>query len=336
MQSCNVSALPETHARKRIDEQLIAAGWLIQDRDELNRTAGTGIAVREYPLAAGLCDYLLIVEGRACGVIEAKPAGTTLSGVAEQTSTYQAGIPQALARWTDPLRFDYEATGEETLFSDAADPQRRSRRVFAFHRPETLLAWLRAKSSLRSRLQTMPTLDPFGLRACQVEAIGGIETSLKADRPRALVRMATGAGKTFTAATLSYRLLAHADASRILFLVARNNLGRQTLKEFQQYRPPGTGRLFTELYNAQRLGPAGLDPSAKIVISTIQRVFAQLTGTELDEAAEEESSFEHWQAPPRMPHARASYSDRNKGASKAVSATHSVTESCEHLRTALV
>ena len=152
----------------------------------------------------------------------------------------------------------------------------------------------------------MPALDATSLRACQVEAVGGIEESLKADRPRALVQMATGAGKTFTAATLSYRLLAHADAQRILFLVDRNNLGRQTLKEFQQYRPPGTGRLFTELYNVQRLGAAGLDASAKVVISTIQRVFAQLTGAELDEADEEESGFERWVAPPR----EVAYSDR--------------------------
>jgi type I restriction enzyme R subunit len=88
------------------------------------------------------------------------------------------------------------------------------------------------------------------------------------------------------------RLLAHADARRILFLVDRNNLGRQALKEFQAYRPPGTGRLFTELYNVQRLGPAGLDPSSKVVISTIQRVFAQLTGAELDDEAEEASGYE--------------------------------------------
>ncbi len=294
-----MSPFPEARARHRIDEQLTAAGWLIQDRADLNRLAAVGVAVREYPLANGPCDYLLLVGGRACGVIEAKAAGTTLSGVAEQASGYQADVPGALASWGDPLRFDYEATGEETLFSDRADPQRRSRRLFGFHRPKTLLAWLRAQSSLRNRLQTLPALDPAGLRACQVEAIQGIEASLKADRPRALVQMATGAGKTFTAATLSYRLLAHADASRILFLVDRNNLGRQTLKEFQQYRPPGTGRLFTELYNVQRLGPAGLDASAKVVISTIQRVFAQLTGAELDEADEEESSFEHWQAPPK-------------------------------------
>lgn len=267
----------------------------------MNRTAALGVAVREFPLASGPCDYLLIVAGKACGVIEAKRAGTTLSGVAEQARGYQPHAGQVLARWSDPLRFDYEASGTETLFSDRIDPLHRSRRVFAFHRPDTLHEWLKTGSSIRERLADMPPLVTEGLRDCQVEAVEGLEASLGSDRPRAFVRMATGAGKTFTAATLAYRLLAHADARRILFLVDRNNLGRQTLKEFQTYRPPGTGRLFTELYNVQRLGTAGLDPPAKVVISTIQRVFAQLTGTELSEEDEEASDFERgWTPPPKQ------------------------------------
>ncbi len=291
---------PEARAREVIDGQLAAAGWVVQDRAAMNRNAALGVAVREYPLASGPCDYLLLVAGKACGVVEAKPAGTTLSGVADQARGYQSAPPAALARWGDPLRFDYEASGTEVLFSDRVDLEQRSRRVFGFHRPETLHAWLKSSSSLRARLAGLPELVTDGLRDCQVDAIVGLETSMQRDEPRAFVQMATGAGKTFTAATLAYRLLAHADAHRILFLVDRNNLGRQTLKEFQAYRPPGTGRLFTELYNVQRLGPGGLDPAAKVVVSTIQRVFAQLTGTELSEEAEEESEFEHaWTAPPK-------------------------------------
>ena len=283
---------PEQKARAKIDVQLAAAGWVVQDREDMNLGAALGVAVREYPLHGGLCDYLLFVDRRACGVIEAKPEGTTLSGVAEQASGYQAQLPGHLAHWGDPLRFDYEASAAELLFSDRADPEQRSRRLFAFHRPETLLAWLREGSSLRRRLTTMPPLVTEGLRDCQVEAITGLEGSLARGQPRALVQMTMGAGKTFTAATLSYRLLAHAGARRILFLVDRNNLGRQTLKEYQAYQPPGTGRLFTELYNVQRLGPAGLDPSCSVVISTIQRVFSQLTGSALDEEEEEASGFE--------------------------------------------
>ena len=296
-----MNTTPEARAREVIDGQLAAAGWAVQDRADMNRTAALGVAVREFPLATGPCDYLLIVAGKACGVIEAKPAGTTLSGVTEQARGYQPQPQQALARWSDPMRFDYQGSGTEILFSDRADPLHRSRRVFAFHRPDTLHEWLKAGSSLRARLADMPPLITDGLRDCQVEAIEGLEASLSSDRPRAFVRMATGAGKTFTAATLAYRLLAHADVRRILFLVDRNNLGRQTLKEFQTYRPPGTGRLFTELYNVQRLGVAGLDPPAKVVISTIQRVFAQLTGTELSEEDEEASDFERgWTPPPKI------------------------------------
>jgi len=294
-----VSTTPEARARKIIDEQLAVAGWIVQDRASMNRRAALGVAVREYPLTSGPCDYLLLVDGKACAVIEAKAAGSTLSGFAEQASGYQAGVPVQLATWSDPLRFDYEASSTEILFSDRLDPERRSRRVFGFHRPDTLLGWLKAASSLRARLAFLPPLVTAGLRDCQVEAITGIEASLKQDRPRAFVQMATGAGKTFTAATLAYRLLAHADAHRILFLVDRNNLGRQALKEFQAYRPPGTGRLFTELYNVQRLGPAGLDPPAKVVISTIQRVFAQLAGAELSEEDEEKSFEQSWSAPPK-------------------------------------
>ncbi len=275
-----------------IDAQLAAAGWVIQDRDEMNLGEGLGVAVREYPLTTGPCDYLLFVDRKACGVIEAKPEGRTLSGVAEQASRYQDKLPGHLANWGDPLRFDYEASGSEILFSDRVDPEQRSRYVFSFHRPETLHEWLKADSSLRARLPHMPPLDTNGLRDCQTEAITALEVSLAGGKPRALVQMTMGAGKTFTAATLAYRLLAHADAKRILFLVDRNNLGRQTLKEFQAYRPPGTGRLFTELYNVQRLGTAGLDTDAKVVISTIQRVFAQLTGAELSEGDEEGSAYE--------------------------------------------
>lgn len=266
----------------------------------MNRKAALGVAVREYQLTSGPCDYLLFVDGKACGVLEAKPEGTTLSGVAEQAAVYQSSLPEPLATWSNPLRFDYEASGSEILFADRADPQPRSRRLFAFHQPHTLLEWLKDGSSLRRRLTQLPDLDHHGLRDCQIEAIDGIELSLANDRPRSLVQMATGAGKTFTAANLSYRLLAHAGAKRILFLVDRNNLGRQTLKEYQAFRPHGTGRLFTELYNVQRLGPAGFDKDAKVVISTIQRVFSQLCGTELAEEDEEKSAWEAGDAVTKM------------------------------------
>ena len=226
---------PEARARDLIDRQLEAAGWLLQHREEFNRRAARGVAVREFPLPAGEADYLLFVDGRAAGVIEAKKAGTTLSGSAEQSEKYLAQLPEHLDAWADPLPFGYESTGIETLFRDLRDPKPRSRPVFAFHKPETLAEWLAQPATLRRRLQQMPTLITQGLRACQIEAIENLERSLAADHPRSLIQMATGSGKTFTACNFSYRLIKHAGARRVLFLVDRNNLGDQTLREFQAF-----------------------------------------------------------------------------------------------------
>ena len=120
-----MTTTPEMLARRVMDEQLVAAGWAIQDRIALNRSASLGVAVREYPLPTGPCDYLLFVLGKACGVVEAKAAGTTLSGVADQPRGYQPQRTQPLAKWSDPLRFDYEASSTEILFSDRLDPLHR-------------------------------------------------------------------------------------------------------------------------------------------------------------------------------------------------------------------
>ena len=239
---------PEQLARQSIDALLTAAGWALQDRDHLDRNAALGVAVREFPLPAGPCDYLLFVAGKAAGVIEAKKTGVTLSGVAEQSEKYMLSLPEHLARWDDLLVYDYESTGAETFFCNRRDPKPRSRRLFAFHRPETLHDWLRQPDTLRARLRQMPPLDPRGLRDCQIEAIAGLEQSLAEDRPRALIQLATGAGKTFTACSFSWRLIREAGAKRILFLVDRNNLGDQTLKEFQNFHPPGATNRFTDTY----------------------------------------------------------------------------------------
>ena len=285
---------PEQQAREQIDALLRAAGWVIQDMTAFNRNAAEGVAVREFVLPNGHCDYLLFVGGKAAGVIEAKKAGVTLSGVAEQAAKYMVALPEHLARWSDHLRFDYESTGDETFFCDRADPKPRSRRVFAFHQPQTLHAWLKEPDTFRARLQQMPALDTAGLRDCQVDAITGLEASLAQDKPRSLIQMATGAGKTFTACTFSWRLLKHAGAKRVLFLVDRNNLGDQTLKEYQNYEPPGAGRKFTQTYIVQHLHGSQIDKDAKVVITTIQRLYAMLRGEELPEDAEEASAFETW------------------------------------------
>jgi type I site-specific restriction endonuclease/REP element-mobilizing transposase RayT len=226
-------------------------------------------------------------------VVEAKKEGTTLSAVAEQSARYtdaRKWIPQ---RWADPLPFTYESTGIETNFRDQRDPDSRSRPVFAFHTPEHLLELVQQPDTLRARLRQFPALNTAPLRECQIDAVLKLELSLAANRPRALIQMATGAGKTFTAVTQAYRLIKHAGAERILFLVDRGNLGRQTVNEFQQFTTPDDGRKFTDLYNVQMLGPGGIDPVCKVTVSTIQRLYSQLSGNDtFDDEADEHSGYE--------------------------------------------
>ncbi len=286
---------PEALARETIDKLLEAAGWVLQDMKDFNRNASLGVAVREFSTLSGPCDYLLFVGGKAAGVIEAKKEGATLSGVSDQSQKYILHLPDHVARHGDPLPFAYESTGIETFFRDERDPRPRSRRVFAFHKPETLNEWLKQPKPLRARLNELPALDERGLRDCQIKAIHGLEESLKKDRPRALIQMATGAGKTFTACTFSNRLVKYGDAKRILFLVDRNNLGDQTLKEFQNFEPPGAAHRFTDTYIVQHLHSNRIDPDAKVVITTIQRLYAMLRGEELDPETEEASNFETWE-----------------------------------------
>jgi len=291
----------EAKARREIDGQLQACGWVVQDADRVNLAAGPGVAVREFVLKPGhgRADYLLFVDGRAVGAIEAKPEGTTLTGVELQTAKYLTGLPDALPAPIRPLPFGYESTGTETRFTNGVDPEPASRGVFAFHRPETLSRWLREwqlmpdTPTLRGRLRALPALNPAGLWPVQERAIRNLETSLTAFKPRALIQMATGSGKTFAAANAVYRLVKHAGATRVLFLVDRAHLGRQALKEFQQFSTPDDGRKFTELYNVQHLASNSLDSVARVTISTIQRLYSILRGeAEMAEEVDELSGFQ--------------------------------------------
>ena len=283
---------PEEEARQKIDQMLEASGWTVQDLRRLNLGASLGVAVREFPLKSGTADYLLFVDRKAAGVVEAKPLGTTLSGVADQTGIYMAGVPDNLPHVQEPLPFGYESTGTETFFRDLRDPAPRSRRVFSFHRPETLNEWLTQQHTLRARLKTMPPLKTDGLRDCQIEAIQNLEESFAEERPRALIQMTSGTGKTYAAVSSVYRLIKFANAKRILFLVDRSNLGRQTRREFQQYKTPDDGRKFTELYNIQHLTSNTLDPVSRVCITTIQRLYSMLRGEpEFDAELEEQSLF---------------------------------------------
>ncbi|WP_225827279.1 DEAD/DEAH box helicase family protein [Streptomyces naphthomycinicus] len=289
--------LNEVQARARIEALLVRAGWVIQDKADVNPLAGQGVAVKEFTLATGRADYVLYVDGRIVGVIEAKREGAPLAGALAQNERYAAGVlrEHAMAVWRreEPFAFRYATTGTQTYFLNRMDPEARSREVFAFHRPGTLAQWMRYADehpdapTFRAALRTrMPRLETHGLREAQVRAITRLEGSLAADRPRALIQMATGAGKTFTAVTETHRLLRHAGARRILFLVDRNNLARQARAAFDRYRTPDENRRLTDLYNVDMLGRAGLQETSSVVISTIQRMYALLRGEPLTDEPE--------------------------------------------------
>ncbi len=304
---------PEAKARIDIDKLLAQAGWHVCGMGDFNIHAAQGVAIREFPLNSGFgfADYLLYVNGKACGVIEAKKAGATLSGVETQSGRYAQGLPTSLPAWQRPLPFLFESTGVETHFTNGLDPQPRARGVFAFFRPELLAEWLTylsaapgqpaANDEARTflhRMRNMPQLvtewgaggASFQLWPAQITAIQNLEKSLTANKPKALIQMATGSGKTFTAISFIYRLIKFAGARRVLFLVDRGNLARQTKKEFDQYASPYNNYKFGEEYIVQHLQNNQLDKSARVVICTIQRMFSMLKGRELPPEADEEST----------------------------------------------
>ena len=137
-------ATAEQRARENIDQLLEAAGWRVQNLKQADIHANRGVALREFRLidGHGSADYLLYIDGKAAGVVEAKPEGTTLTGVEIQSAKYSQGLPAELPAWTRPLAFMYESTGAETRFTNGLDPEPRARNVFAFHRPEMLAEWL--------------------------------------------------------------------------------------------------------------------------------------------------------------------------------------------------
>ncbi len=290
----------------------------------MNLGAGSGVAVREFPMAPGhgKADYLLFLDGQPVGALEAKKVGHTLTGVELQTKRYSEGLPAYLGAPVEPLPFLYESTGVGPRFTNRLDPHPRSRRVFAPHRPETVAEWLGAEplgqwiepwrettandeitqrlavydappSSLRGRLRALPAAEMPDLWLNQLRAVRNLEASLADDRPRSLIQMATGSGKSRAAGAAIYRLIKFAGARRVLFLVDRSNLGRQAEDEFAPYRTYDDHRKLTELYNVQCLTGNKIGSSSKVVITTIQRLYSMLRGEpELDPELEEASGFE--------------------------------------------
>lgn len=288
---------PEERARVNIDELLGLAGWSVQDRKELDLSAGQGIAVREVDLSDGTPDYFLCVplgdgKVKAIGFIEAKKEGVLPANVEVQAEKYTHGVPPHIPHVPEPLPFQYISTGVETVFRDLREPNSRSRAVFGFHRPEMLREMFESGSTLRARLHDLPAVPlPGKLWNCQREAISRLEDSLAKGRKLSLIQMATGSGKTFTAVNFVYRLIKNAKAKRVLFLVDRTNLGKQAENEFKKFEVPGDGRKFSEIYPVQRMASNKIDPVSTVCITTIQRLYSMLRGQEIPPEEEEGSLF---------------------------------------------
>lgn len=186
-------------------------------------------------------------------------------------------------------------------FTDYKDIKYRSRKVFSFHRPEYLESLLQASDTIRNNMKHFPPLDPVGFRDCQINAINNMDVSFADNRPRALVQMATGAGKTFTAITEAYRLLKYGKMNRILFLVDTKSLGEQAEREFLAYTPSDDRRSFSQLYGVRRLKSSYIPNDVQICISTIQRMYSILKEEDLDESTEEESFNEYVTADSKAP-----------------------------------
>lgn len=293
---------PEEKARLVIDQKLIQSGWVIQDLNELNLSAALGVAVREFPTSTGEVDYALFIDGIPVGVAEAKrtETGENITAVEGQSARY-AGSTFKWVAGEYTIRFAYEATDKLTRFTDYQDIKCRSRTIFSFHRPETLRALLSAPDTIRNNLKHLPSFDTTGFRDCQIRAINNLDRSFAHNKPKALVQMATGAGKTFTAITAAYRLLKFGKMNRILFLVDTRSLGEQAEREFLAYIPNDDHRPFSDIYGVYRLKSSRMPANTQIYISTIQRMYSILKGEELDESAEETPFDEYVTADSKAP-----------------------------------
>lgn len=287
--------LPEQKARVYIDKFLEDAGWTVVNRDEFVPEAINAQAVRENILKGNKeADYILYLAGKAIGVLEAKRKENHLgTEVAEQAQTYGNILPDWVQTWKNPLPFIFLSNGSILLFKDMHEKEPKYKVLKKMLTPKQLVEL--AGSDINSeyaKLPSVPPVGPKGLRECQFEAITNLEISFKQGKKRALIVLATGAGKTFTACTAAYRLLNYTSAKRVLFLVDRNNLGKQAEGEFGTYKLTETGNAFSDEYIVHRLKSIEKIGNASVVISTIQRLFAVLSGQELDDTDDDEE-MEH-------------------------------------------
>ena len=270
---------PEEKVRVKIDQMFEDAGWKVVDRDFYSPTI-TAAAIREGLLEGNReADYFLFLNGKAVGVLEAKRKEVNVASdwVSDQAERYTRYVPKCYQAFARPLPFIYLSNGENTYFRDCRIEDSDLEEINRIHTPKEMVKML----GINDPYAGLPTLKKKGLRDCQYEAITELENSFRAGQNRALIVLATGAGKTYTACLAAYRFLAYTPMKRILFLVDRNNLGKQAECEFGMFRLTENGDPFNTIYTVNRLKSNKVPSDSNVVISTIQRLFSLLTGQEI-------------------------------------------------------
>ena len=265
------------------------AGWSIVPRDQYSPGV-SAVAIEEGLLKGNLeADYLLFLEGKAIGVLEAKKESVSRDDVvANQAENYTHKLLPMYQYWENPLPLIYLSNGKELLFKNAKVPGSIYQKLDAMHTPKEMVKL----AGINSFFAGLPRLDPKGLRDCQYEAITNLEASFRNSLRKALIVLATGAGKTFTACLAAYRFLAYTPARRVLFLVDRNSLGKQAEGAFGDFKLTENGEPFSTIYTTERLRSGKISDKTNLVICTIQRLFSVITGQELQDDDDGESSFE--------------------------------------------
>ena len=296
--------LPEEKARIKIDQWFYDAGWEVVNRDQYTPTS-TAVAIREGLLKGNLeADYFLFINGKAVGVLEAKREEVDVSSgiVSDQVVTYAKNIPQYYQAYQRPLPLLYKSKGKIVLFKEYRDNDSDFEEINRIHTPWEIVKVL----GIDDPFAGLPTLRSKRLRDCQYEAVTELEKSFRIGQNRALMVLATGAGKTYTACLTAYRMLAYTPMRRVLFLVDRNNLGKQAETEFGTFRLTDNGEAFNMIYTVNRLKSAKVPIDSNVVISTIQRLFSLLKGEEISDNEEDEEYDEEQEivlpGHPNLPH----------------------------------
>ncbi len=280
---------PEEKARIKIDQMFEDAGWKVVDRDFYSPTL-TAVAIREGLLEGNKeADYFLFINGIAVGILEAKrkEVDVASNNVSEQAAIYVRGVPNYYKAYSRPLPIIYQSNGEKTFFRDFRNKDGDLIELNRIYTPKEIVKMLGIKDFYAG----LPTLKTKGLRDCQYEAITELENSFRVGQNKALIVLATGAGKTYTACLAAYRLLAYTPMKRILFLVDRNNLGKQAEGEFGMFRLTENGDPFNTIFTVNRIKSAKIPSDSNVVISTIQRLFSLLTGQEIVDNDDDENTI---------------------------------------------